>query len=114
MTEIVLVASEGFREALRAAASTASVTLSLRDDILNTVPGRVLSVFKSEELEPSGRSGPLVMKVFLPTPRGSSTQKVDPLPIFDWRPSRPPLNLTICRTSAKPRPVPLPPITSQS
>lgn len=74
------------------------------------MPDRVLRVFKSEELEVSGRSGPPVINVFLPTPRGSSTQKVDPLPIFDWRPNRPPLNLTICRTSAKPRPVPLPPI----
>ena len=77
---------------------------------MNTFPDRVLRVFKSEELDVSGRSGPPVMNVFLPTPRGSSTQKVDPMPIFDWRPNRPPLNLTICRTSASPRPVPLPPI----
>ena len=83
IAEIVLVDAEGFREALRAAASTAKVTLSLRDGTLNILPDRVLRVVKSEELEESGKSGPPVMNVFLPTPRGSSTQKVDPLPNFD-------------------------------
>lgn len=83
ITEIVLADAEGFREALRAAASTAKVTLSVKGGILNTLPDNVLSVFKSEELGVSGKSGRPVMNVFLPTPRGSSTQKVDPLPIFD-------------------------------
>lgn len=39
----------------------------------------------------------------------SSTQNVDPSCTFDRTPSRPPLRLTICRTSASPRPVPFPP-----
>lgn len=44
----------------------------------------------------------------------SSTQKVDPSPTFDCRPRRPPLSLTICLTSAKPNPVPLPPINESA
>lgn len=108
IAEIVLVHDEGCREGLRPAASTARVTLSLRDGFANKLSDRVLSVL---ELGVSGRSGPPEANVFLPTPSGSSTQKVDPTPNFDRRPNRPPLSLTICRTSAKPRPVPLPPIT---
>jgi hypothetical protein len=39
----------------------------------------------------------------------SSTQNVEPCPIFEETPSLPPLSLTICLTKANPRPVPLPP-----
>lgn len=46
---------------------------------------------------------------FVPTPRGSSTQKVEPTLALDFTPSLPPLSLTICRTRASPRPVPFPP-----
>lgn len=39
----------------------------------------------------------------------SSTQNVDPSFTFDCTPRRPPLSLTIWRTSARPSPVPFPP-----
>jgi len=40
---------------------------------------------------------------------GSSNQNMLPLPYSDSTPSRPLLSLTICRTSARPNPEPLPP-----
>ena len=63
---------------------------------------------------PSGdRSGKAVFNVARPTPRGSSTQNVEPSPTLDRTPSRPPLSFTIWRTRARPRPVPLPPISKK-
>ena len=48
-----------------------------------------------------------------PTPNDNSTQKMLPesLPTRDRTPSRPWLRRTICRTSARPKPEPLPPWT---
>jgi hypothetical protein len=104
---------EGTWDAFRAAASTAMVRLLLMDlgsDVLVSAAAQIFS--RSVVLESCFASisgGPEAIRVLRPTPRGSSTQNVEPWPTLDLTPRRPPLSLTIWRTSAKPSPVPFPP-----
>lgn len=106
--------TEGACDALRAAASTAMprlLLIAVGSDVLVSAAAQTFS--RSVVFEPccDSRSGRVeAIKVLRPTPKGSSTQNVEPSPTLDLTPRRPPLSLTIWRTRAKPSPVPFPPV----
>lgn len=117
-----LLITEDISDAFNAATSTTDARVLLVDkwtgfelfgrdeNSLSQAAARTLAM--SELMEPSD-SETLIpaegMRALRPTPRGSSTQNVEPLLCRDLTPSRPPLSLTMLRTRASPRPVPFPP-----